>query len=375
MLRAMSICYYVGVDRWSDPECSPDDGRRKVDVVTIERRAYERLIEIAQHSDPSPRAGLVGGTDGVVRSIYLLGADDDRPERITLTSKQAAQLHEQVAMAGEYPMGHFMCARTLDERGRLQLPRMDSGWGRIIQGDAGFPWLGISVDTAPVVPSNWERHSPARITASIYHEPPSKELLEKPKAEIVIRDLPAATSKPLGEPTSLVSTAGTSAAIALPEDVQDAGLSVLSVELGRDAVTDLAVRLGLLERQQGTYIIGKPGTGKTTLIEHMVVQDIEHGLGVCVLDPHGDLIDAILTRIPADRESDVILLDAADTHFPFGLNLFECRDLSDRSLVGRVATQAVEVFEKLWGDTSWGPQLAQVLRNCAYTMSRTRATR
>ncbi|MGE0229256.1 MAG: type IV secretory system conjugative DNA transfer family protein [Dehalococcoidia bacterium] len=140
------------------------------------------------------------------------------------------------------------------------------------------------------------------------------------------------------------------------------------IVLGTDVATGSPVTLGLAERQQGTYVIGKPGTGKTTLIEHMVVQDIERGLGVCVLDPHGDLIDAVLSRIPQEREHDVILLDAADTEFPFGLNLFECSDLGDRALVGRVATQAVEVFEKLWGETSWGPQLAQVLRNCAYTM-------
>lgn len=141
-----------------------------------------------------------------------------------------------------------------------------------------------------------------------------------------------------------------------------------TILLGTDVQSGQPVELGLRERQQGMYIIGRPGTGKTTLIEHMVVQDMEAGLGLCVLDPHGDLVDAILARVPPEREHDVILLDAADTDFPFGLNMFECRDLTDRSLVGRVAAQSVEVFEKLWGDKSWGPQLAQVLRNCAYTM-------
>ncbi|MBE0610045.1 MAG: type IV secretion system DNA-binding domain-containing protein [Dehalococcoidia bacterium] len=141
-----------------------------------------------------------------------------------------------------------------------------------------------------------------------------------------------------------------------------------TVSLGLDIDTEEEVRLGLTERRQGLYIIGKTGTGKTTLLEHLIVQDIEAGLGVCVLDPHGDLIDAVLARIPADHEERVILLDLADSQYPFGLNLFECRDSSDRNLVSRVATQAVEVFEKLWGDISWGPQLAQVLRNCAYTL-------
>jgi DNA helicase HerA-like ATPase len=141
-----------------------------------------------------------------------------------------------------------------------------------------------------------------------------------------------------------------------------------SVILGEDTATRLTVELGTDERRQGVYIIGKTGSGKTTLVERLVVQDMEAGLGLCVLDPHGDLVDAILTQVPANRESQVILLDLADSSFPFGLNVFGCDDLSDRNLVGRVATQAVEIFEKLWGDISWGPQLAQVLRNCAYTM-------
>ncbi len=140
------------------------------------------------------------------------------------------------------------------------------------------------------------------------------------------------------------------------------------VILGDDIDTRDAVWLGANERRQGLYVIGKTGTGKTTLLESLIIQDMEAGQGLCVLDPHGDLIDAVLARVPSSRELDVILLDLADSQYPFGLNLFECKDLADRNLVGRVATHAVEVFEKLWGDISWGPQLAQVLRNCAYTL-------
>lgn len=140
------------------------------------------------------------------------------------------------------------------------------------------------------------------------------------------------------------------------------------MSLGRDVSTGEPVRLGVAERRQGLYVIGKTGTGKTTLLEHLILQDIDGGLGVCVLDPHGDLIDSVVAQIPSEREGDVVLLDLADSRFPFGLNLFECGDRSDRNLVSRVATQAVQVFEKLWGGSSWGPQLAQVLRNCSYTL-------
>jgi hypothetical protein len=141
-----------------------------------------------------------------------------------------------------------------------------------------------------------------------------------------------------------------------------------SVVLGRNVESGEEVRLGAVERRQGTYVIGKSGMGKSTLIESLILQDASAGRGMCVLDPHGDLVENVIARLPSEREPDVILLDPADYEFPFGLNFFQCDDRSDRALVTRVATQAVEVFKKLWGDVSWGPQLEQTLRNCAYTL-------
>ena len=93
------------------------------------------------------------------------------------------------------------------------------------------------------------------------------------------------------------------------------------------------VELTLDERRQGTYIIGTTGTGKSTLLKNIVYQDmcdkegeVKHGL--CVLDPHGDLIDEMLELVPTEREVDVILFDPMDIDRPFGLNLLAC-DRSD----------------------------------------------
>ena len=73
-------------------------------------------------------------------------------------------------------------------------------------------------------------------------------------------------------------------------------------------------------------MIGKTGSGKSTLLINLILQDIEAGRGVCVLEPHGDAINDILARLPADRIQDVILLDPLDKDYAFGLNLFQCDD-------------------------------------------------
>src|SRR5258708_3376071 len=81
------------------------------------------------------------------------------------------------------------------------------------------------------------------------------------------------------------------------------------------------VGLSIEQRLRHTYLIGASGTGKSTLMLSMIAQDLKAGRGLAVLDPHGDLIDDVLGRIPKERLSDVILLDPADEEFPVGFNI------------------------------------------------------
>ena len=83
------------------------------------------------------------------------------------------------------------------------------------------------------------------------------------------------------------------------------------------------VRLSAEDRKRHAYIIGQSGTGKTTALRTMVLDDIESGLGVCVIDPHGDLFLDILGRIPAHRRNDVVVVDPSDSEWPVGLNPIE----------------------------------------------------
>src|SRR5207302_10585678 len=113
--------------------------------------------------------------------------------------------------------------------------------------------------------------------------------------------------------------------------------------------------------------IGIPGTGKSGLIENLIIDDIKQGTGVAILDPHGDLINAVLARMDR-REKDVILLDITDYHYPFGINLYACSDLTNPIEVQKTVDQVMHIFERLFEITRTTPLIIQYLRNCTHTL-------
>jgi hypothetical protein len=120
-------------------------------------------------------------------------------------------------------------------------------------------------------------------------------------------------------------------------------------------------------RRQGTYVLGINGTGKSTLLLNVALQDIAAGDGLCLLDPHGDLVDDVLCRIPPNRRDDVILFNPADVEYPMGLNLFECTNRDDPRLVDRVCSEIVLTFKKLFPDF-WGPRMEDLIRHSVLTL-------
>jgi len=141
----------------------------------------------------------------------------------------------------------------------------------------------------------------------------------------------------------------------------------MSATIGINQENGTPVLLEDRARRRGLYMIGKNGTGKTTLLLNLLLQDI----GCCFIDPHGDATDDLLTRIPAEHLQRVVLLDAGDRDYSFGVNLFQVDDPSDHIVVARRAEQAVSLFRKLWGEgegASWGPRLEDLLANVAYTL-------
>lgn len=139
-------------------------------------------------------------------------------------------------------------------------------------------------------------------------------------------------------------------------DVED-DLTVLGQAVFRGQRHKFGIRPD--DRRRHVYIIGKTGMGKSTLLENMVFSDIHAGKGVAVVDPHGDLIEAILKFIPKERSNDVVLFDPSDTDYPLSFNVLDCPSKDQCSLV---ASGLMSVFKKLWPDAFSG-RMEHILRN------------
>lgn len=138
-------------------------------------------------------------------------------------------------------------------------------------------------------------------------------------------------------------------------------------QVGINAQTSEPVFLSNTDRFTGCYIVGKMGMGKSTLIQSLVIDQLQTGVGCLVIEPHGDLIHDILHMIPKSREQDVVLLDFGDEPYAPGFDLFD-----GKHLVGAVSQQqyidkVVSAFEKTLGKDSWGPRLENLIRCIAIT--------
>lgn len=119
------------------------------------------------------------------------------------------------------------------------------------------------------------------------------------------------------------------------------------------------------DRTRHHYIIGKSGTGKSSFLSWMSRQDIQRGEGVCIIDPHGDLIDDALCHTPKERAKEVILFDPSDMERPMGLNLLEAKTPEEKD---RASLDAMEIFIKLFGNEIFGPRIQHYFRNGCLTL-------
>ncbi|MFH0831113.1 MAG: type IV secretion system DNA-binding domain-containing protein [Parcubacteria group bacterium] len=119
------------------------------------------------------------------------------------------------------------------------------------------------------------------------------------------------------------------------------------------------------DRRRHMYMVGKTGTGKTTLLKNMIREDIEEGEGVAYLDPHGDAVEEILQTIPKHRIDDVIVFKPGDVERPVGLNMleFESEDLKDF-----VVGEMIAIFYKLFPPEIIGPMFEHNMRNVMLTL-------
>jgi hypothetical protein len=147
-----------------------------------------------------------------------------------------------------------------------------------------------------------------------------------------------------------------------PPDVPEEGI-LLGNNIHRGVSTP--VRFLAKDRTRHHYIIGKSGTGKSALLSYMSRQDISNGEGVCVVDPHGDLIADALAHTPKHRAKDVIVFDPSDTTRPMGLNLLEAKTPDEKD---RASLDAMEIFIKMFGNEIFGPRIQHYFRNGCLTL-------
>ena len=165
-------------------------------------------------------------------------------------------------------------------------------------------------------------------------------------------------SRPAQAPTRTSTKAGETEASktrSMPNSCHGPGL-VLGQNTHGEKTANVCVSPN--QRTQHMYVIGSSGTGKSTFLLNCIVQGLQAGEGLAVLDPHGDLIDEILARIPENRYDDVVLFDPADREWPVGFNILSAHSDVEKELL---ASDLVAVFQRL--SSRWGDQMNSILAN------------
>ncbi len=119
------------------------------------------------------------------------------------------------------------------------------------------------------------------------------------------------------------------------------------------------------DRLRHMYVMGKSGTGKSQLIAHLAIQDIQLGHGVAVIDPHGDLVEQIIGNIPKERIDDVVYFNPSDEDRPMGLNMLESYGESENA---KQVQEMISIFYKLFPPEMIGPMFEHNMRNVMLTL-------
>ena len=125
------------------------------------------------------------------------------------------------------------------------------------------------------------------------------------------------------------------------------------------------VRIAPDDRRRHIYIVGQTGTGKSTMLQEMIRQDVEMGNGLAVIDPHGDLVEYTLAHIPQHRWKDVIVFDPADLERPIGINMLEAASIEEKDFV---VQEMMSIFYRLFPPETMGPMFEHNMRNAMLTL-------
>ncbi|MCL2280955.1 TraM recognition domain-containing protein [Candidatus Saccharibacteria bacterium] len=147
-----------------------------------------------------------------------------------------------------------------------------------------------------------------------------------------------------------------------PTEVMDQGL-LLGYNVFRGVKKP--IRLSDKDRRRHVYIIGQTGTGKSVLQENLALQDMLDGKGFALVDPHGDLAEALIAMVPKERVEDVIYFSPSDMDNPIGLNIFEAQTVDEKDfVVSEMCNMMYSLYDP--GHTGIvGPRMENIIRNAA----------
>lgn len=205
-------------------------------------------------------------------------------------------------------------------------------------------------------PAWWRRHQVQQLAQPLGVWPVAVNALEGvgllglPVGELVVPGLPVPAARTVPPPPGMPKR-GT--------------LLGLSGENGQRR----SVRLSLTDRLHHVHVLGPTGTGKSTLLGRMILQDAAAGHGVIVIDPKGGLAGDLLPRLPEHRHDDVVVLDPTNAHRPVGWNPL---DLGDSTLARELAAeQLLHTLRSLWREF-WGPRTDEIMRSVLLTLAMSR---
>lgn len=177
-------------------------------------------------------------------------------------------------------------------------------------------------------------------------------------------------------PYGLAKTAGLarshSKTLPAPISMQEDASFDVTIGVNKHHGIETTIGLTKSERERHMFVVGGTGSGKTTMLKYQIIQDMQNGKGLAVIDPHGDLAEELLMHIPKDRVKDLIYLNPDDLDHPIGVNLLELPEgLSGNDLLrekDRVTESVVSVMRKIFSeDDSGGHRVEYVLRNAVQT--------
>ncbi len=277
-----------------------------------------------------------------------------------------------------------------DDHGKSELSNLDQNIVDSIDDKTRYP--GFEVLIRVVVSSNVSQHAQAILgnvvaSFSLYDAPgkngfkyvPAKDT-EDLVTSYIMRFFPQEQNKTILNAVELATifhfpdqrsiptsqlTRQDSKQVDGPRNIPDEGL-LLGYNIFRGIKKP--IRLALGDRQRHMYVVGQTGTGKSTFLENLALQDMLNGNGFAFVDPHGDVVDKLLSMVPKERTEDLIYFSPAEMDYPMGLNLFEYNTPDQKDFL---IQEALNMLYKLYDPQHqgiMGPRYEHLFRNAALTI-------